>query len=225
MSDRKSIEQVVYDLLKNAILNRKILPGKQLIENTIADKLNISRTPIRNAIKKLEAEGLVNSIPNRGAFVIQPTLEEMIEAFEIRKELELIAVKYGLSHVKNEDITQLKQLIEIGREAYNRQDISKYLSINTEFHLFLARKGNNRFLCEFLETLFNQINVYLLLYDVYHYSRLESDNIYTEHKKMIELMEQKDEKLLLEFLNQHLDTSLQDLKIDKMQYQPLEDIF
>jgi DNA-binding GntR family transcriptional regulator len=225
MSEKKSMERVVYDSLKSAILNRKIPPGNQLVENTIAEKLNVSRTPIRNAIKKLEAEGLVNITPNRGAFVIQPTLEEMIEAFEMRKELELIAVKHGLPHVQSSDIQRLNELIKREREAYEKQEINTYLSLNKEFHLFLAGKGGNRFLYDFLETIFNQINVYLLMYDVFNYSQLESENNCKEHEEIVELMAQQNEKKLLETLNEHLDNSLQELKIDKMQYQPLESLF
>lgn len=71
----------------------------------------------------------------------------------------------------------------------------------------------------------NQINVYLLMYDIFNYSQLENETIYQEHKELVQLIEQKDEKGLLELLNQHLDSSLQDLKIDKMQYQPLESLF
>jgi DNA-binding GntR family transcriptional regulator len=87
-----SMEENVYNHIKKAILARKLAPGKQLVENNLSNSLGVSRTPIRNAIKRLSIEGLVDIIPNRGAFVTNPTKEEMIQAYELRAKLEYIAV-------------------------------------------------------------------------------------------------------------------------------------
>ena len=105
---KETVEQKVYHLIKNAIMNRQIAPGNQLFESAIAAKVNASRTPIRSAIMKLEAEGLVNVIPNKGAFIIQPTIEEMIQAFEMRKVLEEMAVREGYEKLGEDEIALLK---------------------------------------------------------------------------------------------------------------------
>ncbi len=219
------MEQMVYDSLKSAILNRKLPPGNQLVENTIAQKLNVSRTPIRNAIKKLEVEGLVTLIPNRGAFVIQPTIEEIIEAFEMRRELEKLGVRYGLKEVSPEDIHHLRTLNGRVKEAFEEQDINRYLDENKQFHLFLAKKGNNRYVSQFLEMIFNQINVYLLLYDAFNYSNIKGEDIYNEHEKIISFIAEKNEEKLMIYMDSQLNRILQEIKLDKMNYQALENIF
>jgi DNA-binding GntR family transcriptional regulator len=224
MNKRKSMEQVVYETIKNAILAREIAPGTQLVETTISEKLQVSRTPIRNAIKKLQEEGLVTIIPNRGAFVLQPTREEIMQAFEFRTELECIAVPYALKNITKEDIQTLRGMIAEELESYKEQDILKYIHINKEFHSFLARKTNNKFLIESVETLLRKINIYLILYGVFYYVNLNELTNTKDHEKMVDLIERKEAEQLQQVIREHLHTSLRNLEINKLQYKALEDI-
>ncbi|WP_028401317.1 GntR family transcriptional regulator [Ectobacillus panaciterrae] len=224
MNKRKSMEQVVYETIKTAILARKIAPGTQLVETMIAEKLQVSRTPIRNAIKKLQEEGLVIMVPNRGAFVMQPTREEIMQAFEFRTELECIAVPYAFKHITEQDIQALRQMIAQEMDAYKEKDILKYIRINKEFHSFLARKTKNKFLIESVETLLRKINIYLILYGVFYYVNLNELTNLQDHEKMIDLIERREAEQLQQLIREHLYTSLRDLEINKLQYQELEDV-
>ena len=135
---KKSMEQMVYETLKNAILNRTLAPGTQLIESTISEKMKVSRTPIRNAIKDLALEGVVTIIPNRGAFIIQPSVEEIVQAFRMREELECTAIKFGLDKIEKDDIEKLNNIIEEEFKALRDRNIFEYLAMNKEFHMMLA---------------------------------------------------------------------------------------
>ncbi|UOY91307.1 GntR family transcriptional regulator [Ectobacillus sp. JY-23] len=224
MNKRKSMEQVVYETIKTAILAREIAPGTQLVENTISDKLKVSRTPIRNAIKKLQEEGLVTMVPNRGAFVMQPTRAEIMQAFEFRTELECMAVPLALQHVTKQDIAELKEMMIGEREAYKEKDILTYITINKAFHLFLAKRTGNKFLIETLDTLLRKINIYLILYGVFNYVSLDEVTNLQDHERMITFIEQKEGEALQYLIRMHLQTSLHELEIDKLQYKALEDI-
>lgn len=224
MNKRKSMEQVVYETIKMAILAREIAPGTQLVENTISDKLKVSRTPIRNAIKKLQEEGLVTMVPNRGAFVMQPTRAEIMQAFEFRTELECMAVPLALQHVTKQDIVELQEMMIGEREAYKEKDILTYIKINKAFHLFLAKRTGNKFLIETLDTLLRKINIYLILYGVFNYVSLDEVTNLQDHERMVAFIEQKEGEALQYLIRKHLQTSLHELEINKLQYKALEDV-
>ena len=189
---RPSMEQVVYDKLKHSILHRQLAPGTQLVESTISDRLQVSRTPIRNAIKKLASEGLINVIPNRGAFVIQPSLDEITQAYEARIELECVAVRLSIARITKKDIATLKQLVNDERQAFIQKDILKFVKANENFHMTLVKKSNNKFLIGFMQKLVNQINVYLQLFDTFYNVNFEESESIKEHLKIIDLIEKKD---------------------------------
>jgi len=219
------MEQFVYEELKKAILNRGLAPGNQLIENVIAEKLNASRTPIRGALKRLASERLVNIIPNKGAFVIQPTIEEIIQAYEMRKELEIIGVRFGAEKIDENDIKNLKELTEKEILSISKKDIEKYLFVNKEFHMIPVRKSNNKFLIEFTENIIDQTNIYLVLYDLFFDVDMETILSPREHTRIIELLEQKKLDMLEKFLADHLECSLEGIKEKRISYKSLKEIF
>ena len=221
---KKSMEQMVYETLKNAILNRTLAPGTQLIESTISEKMKVSRTPIRNAIKDLALEGVVTIIPNRGAFIIQPSVEEIVQAFRMREELECTAIKFGLDKIEKDDIEKLNNIIEEEFKALRDRNIFEYLAMNKEFHMMLAIKSKNKYLIQFTEKIINQISIYLILYDSFYNNSMQFETI-EEHKKMVKAIEIKDAKLLEALIRQHTENGLNDLKIDKIKYKSLNDIF
>jgi DNA-binding GntR family transcriptional regulator len=222
---RPSMEQVVYDKLKHSILHRQLAPGTQLVESTISDRLQVSRTPIRNAIKKLASEGLINIIPNRGAFVIQPSLDEITQAYEARIELECVAVRLSIARITKKDIATLKQLVNDERQAFIQKDILKFVKANENFHMTLVKKSNNKFLIGFMQKLVNQINVYLQLFDTFYNVNFEESESIKEHLKIIDLIEKKDYEKLDTSLREHISHSYEDLEVNKSSYKKLKDIF
>ncbi|MBD7964784.1 GntR family transcriptional regulator [Fictibacillus norfolkensis] len=222
---KETVEQRVYHLIKNAILNRQIAPGNQLFENAIAEKVNASRTPIRSAIMKLESEGLVNVIPNKGAFIVQPTIEEMVQAFEMRKSLEEMAIQKGFTHLAANEITQLKQLLNEMKMAYKKREIVPYQENNNEFHLVLANASANRYLIEFMKKILSQITIYMVLYDVFNGKSNNEELDILEHEQMIHYIENGEQEKLKTLILQHLDKSLIKLQQDKLNYQSLTTLF
>ena len=222
---RPSMEQTVYEKLKYAILHRELAPGTQLVESTISEKLNVSRTPIRNAIKRLSLEGLINIIVNRGAFVIQPSVEEIMQAYEARIELECAAVRLSLSKITDEDISKLKLMVEDERDSFRNKDMLQFINANEAFHMTLVKKSGNRFLIEFMQKIVNQINVYLQLFDTFYNVNFDESESIKEHLYIISLLEKKDSLELDKALREHISHSFRDLEINKAAYKMLNDIF
>ncbi|ASI35384.1 MAG: GntR family transcriptional regulator [Exiguobacterium oxidotolerans] len=225
MKTVKPIETIIIEKIKRAILNREFAPGMQLTESVIAEKLETSRTPVRNAFKKLELDGYIVLKPNRGAYVIQPTVNDIIQAFELRIELEGVAVKFGLANVEQKDLDYLKQLIEKELDAYTHEDLTEYTSINKKFHMLLAEKSQNRYVIEFLSRIIDQIDVYLMMYNVIDYKSKRNNKSLKEHLEIITAIESRQVDLVTDALQRHLHQTLDSIKSITEPYQSLEDMF
>ncbi|MGM0752106.1 MAG: GntR family transcriptional regulator [Bacillota bacterium] len=224
MKKRQTAEFRVYRQLKDALLARKIAPGTQLVEQVISEKLTVSRTPIRHALKRLELEGLVQIIPNRGAFVVHPTREEITSFFELRKELEYLTVKYGLPKVKKNDMPRLYTFLKEEQETYRQKDLLKYVELNKQFHLFLAEVSGNKFLMRYMDEMLTQSNVYLFLFDVFYHVEPGENVRFREHEEMVNAIENRDQQTLLELIDLHLKHSFDDLRLEDNGYSSLEDV-
>lgn len=226
MSEKKSMIDRVHQSLKEAILYRKIAPGTQLVEKTIAEQLSVSRTPIRHAMIRLEQEGLVTIVPNRGAFVVQPTVEEIRQAFVMRKELESTAARLAINEVTDEDLEVMRELVSREKETYESVDILRYIHVNKSFHMYLAQKTGNTFLQEYMERILDQMNVYLVLYDVFYDadSSMEGSTRFVEHEHIIEALSNGDLDHLLHLIERHMQVSLESMNLDKTTYRSLENV-
>ncbi|MFA6939541.1 MAG: GntR family transcriptional regulator [Clostridiaceae bacterium] len=221
----KSMEEIVYKALKDAVLQRFLAPGTQLVELTISEKLHTSRTPVRNAMKKLAADGIINIIPNKGAFVISPSLDDILQAYEIRTELECVAMRLSINYVNETDIAKLTAIVNEEYEAIKKGDITKHLSANKQFHMFFSRKYNNKFLKKYTEEIIDKINIYIRMHDKLYNVDLNEISRNMEHKEMIELISKKDAASLDLFLRKHIATSLNDLQLNQTNYKSLDEIF
>ena len=223
---RETMEAFIYQELRNSILQRKLAPGNQLVENVISEKLNVSRTPIRGAIQKLAREGLVNVIPNRGAFVIQPTKEEIIQAYQLRVELEGLAAALAVDHMEDADFERMQQLCEQEAKSFRDSDLAAYLQINKSYHMVFIGKCGNRFLIEFAEKLIDQTNIYLMLFDMmfYHVQPQTAPGA-VDHRELIQLFKDGNKQLVEEKVRTHISTALNNLMIENVQFRNLSDLF
>ncbi|MGX6444389.1 GntR family transcriptional regulator [Neobacillus sp. K501] len=224
--EKQSMEIHVYNHIKVAILSRKLAPGKQLVENSISSTLGVSRTPIRNAIKKLSLEGLVDIFPNRGAFVTNPSKEEIIQAYELRANLEYLAASIAMDFMNDDDFLKIKKIIEEEKLGLtNTKNSEEYVMLNKAFHIAITQKCHNKFLNEFIEKLINQTNIYLILYDEYFENPQQEPFSPDEHTYIVTLMENKDKDGLKVALENHFQHSIKSLDIRNSGYKELDEIF
>ncbi len=165
---RINSEDSVYRKLKTAIRKRYIRQGSQLVEVSLAQQLGVSRTPVRSAIKRLEAEGLVRSIPHRGAFVITPTQREIKETFLVRSQLEMMAIRLIIPGITADQIGELRGLIELETKVFDKNNLDEYFAINDALHMKIAQFSDNRVLYSYINDLLDRTRIFLILYDPFY---------------------------------------------------------
>ena len=152
----KPLREIVSDALRQAIRDGVLPPGERLMEIPLAEELGVSRTPIREAIRILEQEGLVVMIPRRGTYVADMSLKDVTEVFELRSILEELAAELAAERITNEEIEALEQhLVEIGNYM-NENNLDKVVQADILFHEILYKASRNDRLVEMIHNLREQ---------------------------------------------------------------------
>jgi len=146
----RPLRDTVLDELRRRILDRSIPPGARLTETSISQLLGVSRLPVREAFRRLEAEGLVQSLPRRGVRVVEHPLDELSTIHEIRLDLELMAVRRAAARHDAETVQALERLLEQGAVAAAAGDQETLTRLNGEFHEVLARGSGSKVLADLL---------------------------------------------------------------------------
>jgi DNA-binding GntR family transcriptional regulator len=149
----------VYSRLRSAIIAGHFPPGERFVERTLTERLQVSRTPIREAIKRLEQEGLVVCYPHRGCFVRSPSYEEAREAYEMRRIAEGFAGELAAERATDAEIRAIHELLAFTRARLEAGDREEILLRNDEFHLLQARAARNSFLEQHLKTLWAYVDL------------------------------------------------------------------
>lgn len=138
--------------MQRDILTGEMKPGQKIVEQELCKKYGVSRTPIREALRQLEADGLVENILNRGAFVIGMSEQDYEDMFELRKAYEIQAVKWAIERITEEEMERLEETFEFMEFYTMRNDIEKMLIINTGFHRVIYEASKNRMLQKLLSS-------------------------------------------------------------------------
>ena len=179
------------------------------MEGSLAQNLGVSRTPVRSAIRRLEADGLVKSIPNRGAFVITPTLKEIEETFLVRGHLEQMAARLAAKSITPGQIAILNELIEKEAIIFEKQDLDEYYLVNDTFHLKIAEFSDNSVLTSYVNTLLDKTRIFLILFDPF--SKLSISPSLKDHQKIVESLERHDQDGAAQAIAEHIRSSIDDL--------------
>lgn len=158
------LRDVVFYTLRQAILKGELEPGERLMEMQLAEQLGVSRTPIREAIRKLELEGLVLMIPRRGAIVAKITEKDLKDVLEVRSSLERLSTELACERMGDETINDLKEAQEAFKEALKGEDITLQAQKDVEFHDVIYKATNNLRLIQMLNNLREQMYRYRLEY-------------------------------------------------------------
>ena len=164
MNEYLPLRDVVFQTLRKAILKGELQPGERLMEVQLANRLGVSRTPIREAIRKLELEGLVTMIPRRGAEVAEITEKNMRDVLEVRRALEELAVKIACEKITEEELVFLAQVAKKFRDVMHGDDLMKITEADVEFHEIIYESTGNARLIQILSNLREQMYRYRVEY-------------------------------------------------------------
>jgi DNA-binding GntR family transcriptional regulator len=155
----RPLRDVVYEHLKEAILVGRFVPGERLLEVELAEQMGVSGTPVREAMRRLEREGLVVLRPFRGAEVVRVPRERAEQLFQVREALESLAARLAASRVSPSDVALLRSIVEQAQVAAQNGDYPGVNTLNRRFHAELARLSGNAPLGTLLELIQDHINL------------------------------------------------------------------
>lgn len=201
LSEYLPLRDVVFNTLREAILKGELKPGERMMEKQLAEKMGVSRTPIREAIRKLELEGLVVMVPRKGAQVASITEKEVKNVLEVRAALEELAVKLACQRMDKNQINELKSIMFEFDEASEEKDVNKLVAADIKFHDTIFKAAQNEKLQQIINNLREQIFRYRLAYlrnNYYH------EIIRREHQEMIDAIENNDEDKAAKVASVHI---------------------
>ncbi len=191
----------VFQTLRDEILRGELKPGQRLMEIHLADRLGVSRTPVREAVRKLEQEGLVQMIPRRGAVVANITEEDLRDVLEVRKVLECLAMELVCRRRTEEDLTALKQALDDFRREIRSGEQSRIAVCDVVFHELIYEMTGNQRLIQILNSMRGPMYRYRMEYLKEEEKRTM---LVEEHLDMVSAIENRDVRAAKKIITQHI---------------------
>lgn len=199
----------VYHELRHKIITKQLKPGQRLPEVNIAVQMGVSRTPVREALRRLSSEGLVIIIPNSGARLASPTKREMDDTYIVREELECLATRLAAVKISERNLRRLEDAVIEEERAFEEKNLELYLEVNETFHKVIAEASGNRVLAEYIENILARTNAYVVFYDPFY--DLEENPSIAQHKEIVRALKGKNAEKAEALMKEHLERSLRDL--------------
>ena len=205
------LREVVCETLREAIRSGVLKPGERLMEIQLADELGVSRTPVREAMRKLELEGYVIMLPRRGTYVANISIRDINEVFEIRTTLDALANGLAAERITEEELEQLERLLVSIGENIETRNMKKVVEDDMEFHDILYKASRNQRLVGIISNLREQMTRFRSMSMSYP-GRLKKT--LEEHSRLVEAIAQRDVELAQKLAVEHMENSEQTLLID-----------
>ena len=197
---KESLKDIVYDYLFDCIVSYKFLPGEAIVEQEISDHLKISRTPVREALKQLESEGLARHFPSRGTFVEELTSQDVEEIFDLRELFEIAAIKVSINTIPIAEVEELERAIS--NLKYEESSSEDFYSSDRRLHRLIVDHGGNRRMVSFFNTINTQLERFRRI-SAMTPKRLEKSK--REHLQIIESIKERDIEKAIAILHVHLN--------------------
>ncbi|NMY93151.1 GntR family transcriptional regulator [Pseudomonas psychrotolerans] len=213
----------IYDRILNAVMEHRLIPGTRLVEEKLAAVFEVNRTRIREVLARLAHEGVVTTIPNRGAFVASPSVEEARHIFNARRILEPALIRSLVSQVDEDLLNQLYDHVAKERLAREQGDKRAVIRLSGEFHLLIAQMVGSPPLLKLMRELSSLTCLIILLYDSPNVPACPNH----EHSLIIEAIGKRDADQAVDLLITHLDhiEKTLDLSVGEEQEVDLHEIF
>ena len=201
-NSHRTKEEYVYDTLRTAIMRCQLAPGQKLVIDTLSTQLGVSPIPIRSALQRLQAEGLVHITPHTGAHVSEISPEIVNEIFLLLESLETAAFNVAASKATQDDIVQLEQLVDQMAEALADGNADYWYDLNNQFHLSIAQITGMNMLLRFTQrTLDNRDRLRYFYSAPFTLGRMS--DAHADHCQMIKLLKERDTEALTTIVAQH----------------------
>ena len=210
----KPLREVVYETLREAIRNGALTPGERLMEIQLAEELGVSRTPVREAIRKLELERFVVMLPRRGTYVANLSLKDINEVFEIRAALDGLAAGLAAERITEEELEQMERLLVEIADCIEQHNNQKIVEADEAFHDILYRASRNERLVGIICNLREQFTRFRSV-SINYPGRLQ--NTLEEHRQLVEAIAQRNPEAAQQKAREHLENAEQTLLLEMEQ--------
>lgn len=202
MDEYIPLRDVVFNTLRSAIITGELSPGERLMEIKLANELGVSRTPVREALRKLEKEGLVITTARRGAEVAPINEKDLKEVLEIRRSLESLACQIAAQKITPEQVEEIRSMNDSIEKAIEMNDTEAITQLDIEFHEIIYVITENSRLIDML----HQLKEHILRYRLQYIKDMKNKkNIVDEHKRIINALENHNPKLARKEIERHID--------------------
>ncbi len=217
MNELLPLRDVVFNTLRQAILTGELKPGERLMEIHLANRLGVSRTPIREAMRKLELEGLVTMIPRRGAEVAQITGKSLQDVLEVRRSLDALCIELACERISEEDIARLGKACEHFKEATKSKDLHQIAEADVLLHDIIVQATQNKRLIQLVNNLSEQMYRYRFEYIK---DSTMHENVIAEHELLYQAILNRDKvsaaKAAVDHIDNQMDTIAKHLHFEKV---------
>jgi DNA-binding GntR family transcriptional regulator len=201
LPNTQNLHEATFLKLKSLLVEGAIPPGCKLNERALAEQLHVSRTPIREAIRRLAADGLVELIANRGAIAVQLNRADVIHTFDVIANLEGYSGELAAKNISDKALTELEALQYEMMAAYARRDLSSYYRLNLNIHQAINQAANNPVLSQ----LFTQVNARIeALRFRSNQDGVKWEKAVGEHQEMLEALKARDSERMRKVMMQHV---------------------
>lgn len=203
-SNASSLTDEISDIIRDRILKGEYRIGEKIKETQVATEMKVSRTPIREAFKQLENEGLIDYVPNRGCFAKGFTKQDIEDLYAVRKALELLAVEWAVLRISDEQIKELQDQSNMMEYYISCKDVKHVTETNNSFHDIIYNATGSRFMAQVLRSYKEYISqTRTVLYDDPSYLI----KIFREHRDILEAIRERDAEGAKNAMAFHLDQS------------------
>lgn len=200
----KPLREVVFETIRNAIISGSLKPGERLMEVQMAERLGVSRTPIREAIRKLELEGLIIMLPRKGAFVADLSVKDLTEVLEIRAALEGLAAGLAVTRISEAEIEELEIITLKFNKAIESDNVEELIALDIQFHEALFKATRNERLVQLNSNLREQVQRFR---EMYLKKANRSKETAKEHNDLLEAISSRDIGKAEKLARKHVETT------------------
>lgn len=205
---KKTLAEYVQQRIREAILTQELEPGDRIDQNQIAEKLDVSLAPVREALRALESEGLVNVIPRRGVFVTRLSITDLNNLYFARALLEGETIYHAVTYLTKTDFDILRALMDQMQNAASHNDVNAYIPLNRDFHLRIYAALENQHLLQMIQQLWERSELYRYQY---MFNIHNNERIQREHEAIFDACLRRDQAAAKAHAIGHIEGTQQEL--------------
>lgn len=207
---RRTLAALVQDRVREAILNQTLRPGERIDQVKLAEELQVSMAPLREALKDLEAEGLVTIYPRRGAFVTEMSADDLDKLYFARALIEGETIFHAVPRLTQDALERLERVVSSMRQATRDEDVSTYIGLNRQFHLEIYSALDNPHLLLVIQNLWKRSELYR-----YHLMAAthDTERVHREHEEILDACYRRDQAAAREVAVRHIRHTQEELHV------------